>query len=124
MKDQTFINLQNTETKKSLALLWKLLENAFVFQAKVEHCSKITKRSILADIATLYDQLDWLAPVIIKTKVLIQELCKKQLQWDEIVDEKTAAEWVQFQEQLETAERIKVPRWRRYQGSTFELHCF
>lgn len=36
--------------------------------------TSVTKRSILSDVAKIYDPLGWLAPVIIVAKLFIQEL--------------------------------------------------
>lgn len=43
--------------------------NCIFFQAKIGNRSKITKRSILVNIAALYDPLGWLSPIIIKAKL-------------------------------------------------------
>jgi len=44
---------------------------------------KITKRNVLKTIASTYDPLGLINPVVVSFKVYFQKLCKEKLGWDE-----------------------------------------
>lgn len=44
-----------------------------------------TKRSILSDVAKLFDPAGWAAPVLIGTKVFLQDLWMAGLDWDQLL---------------------------------------
>jgi len=74
-----------TEAIKTLGLYWDSNSDCFVYKVTLpamdEH--KITKRSILSNIARLFDPLGLLGPVIVIAKILMQQLCKLKINWDD-----------------------------------------
>lgn len=63
------------ETTKILSLLWNTKTDAFHYNLKSEDIiEKITKRNILAKISQIYDPLGWLGPIIVKAKIILQQL--------------------------------------------------
>lgn len=71
----------------------------------------ITKRTILSTIAKFFDPLGLLSTVIIKAKVLIQNLWIIKLEWDEPVPTAIADKWIAFVNDLEDLKAITIPRW-------------
>ena len=69
-----------------------------------------TKRGILSEVAKLYDALGWLSPVIVKAKILLQELWISGHDWDAIVGKKTQADWSELRSQLVLLEMLRLPR--------------
>ena len=57
--------------------------------------SIVTKRNILQAAAKQYDPLGWLFPIVIQIKVLIQELWRKQVNWDEPLADDFNNRWFQ-----------------------------
>ena len=49
---------------------------------RVEENIKVTKINVLKEIASVYNPHGLLCPVILQGKVLLQNLWKKQLEWD------------------------------------------
>ena len=125
MKDESAIEITEDGTRKSLGILWAPDDDTFRFKAKVTKAEKITKRLILSEVAKLFDPLGWLAPVVIKAKLLIQELWLEKLNWDETVPNKITQEWSKFQAELSNVEKIVIPRWTcQTKSSQIELHGF
>ena len=57
----------------TLGLRWSPQTDQFHFQVQVRsNNGPVTKRAILGEVARLYDPLGWLAPVIVRAKVLLQ----------------------------------------------------
>ena len=53
----------------------------------------ITKHEALQDLSKVYAPLGYIAPVLIKAKIFMQELWKQQLDWDEPLDEPLLQRW-------------------------------
>ncbi len=69
-----------------------------------------TKRMVISLIGRIYDPLGFLAPVTIRFKVLMQELCKNKLGWDQPLDGDLLSKWTKLVEQLRGAPTITLPR--------------
>ena len=54
---------------------------------------KLTRRVILSIYSKIFDPLGFVQPFILKPKLIIQELCRLGLSWDEAVPEEIAKEW-------------------------------
>lgn len=89
-----------------------------------ERLGPITKRSILSQTAKLYDPLGWLAPVVVRAKIIFQTTWLRHLDWDEPLDETDAAAWLQLREGLPQLEQVKVSRWVRTVSDLTEIHGF
>lgn len=72
--------------------------------------SVCTKRTILSEVSQLYDPLGILGPVTILAKILMQELWKSGLDWDEPVTGTILSNWFEFKGQLRSVEMLKIPR--------------
>ena len=60
---------------KTLAVIWIADEDVFIFKSKpIEPQLKLTKRSVIKKIATLFDPLGFLSPFTIVAKILMQEI--------------------------------------------------
>ena len=59
-------------TVKILGLTWNPHSEHFQFVPKLNKTTKITKRTILSEVAQLFDPLGFLSPVIVKAKMLLQ----------------------------------------------------
>lgn len=87
-----------------------------------------TKRSILSQIAKLFDPQGCIGPVIVTAKVIMQRTWKAkpgELDWDKAVPDDIAKDWMRYQAQLPALVNIRIPRWLGIgPGSCFSLHGF
>lgn len=84
---------------------------------------KLTKRSILGQIATIFDPLGLLSSITIYNKIIMQNIWREKIDWDDSVSEKTAKKWNSFTQQVPIIEKIKVKRWLECSpNSKIELH--
>lgn len=125
LRDESAVNIQEDDTRRSLGLLWSPSDDSIRFKVALAPSQKLSKRTILADIAKLFDPLGWLSPVLVKAKLIMQTLWLEKLSWDEEVSQEIAACWNKFRQQLKSVEEISIPRWT-YQStkSKIELHGF
>lgn len=68
--------------------------------------STITKRTMLSQTAQLFDPLGWLAPVIVRAKILFQSTWLRELEWDDPLPDNDAVAWRNFLDDLPTLSGI------------------
>jgi Pao retrotransposon peptidase/Family of unknown function (DUF5641)/Integrase zinc binding domain len=72
--------------------------------------TKVTKRSVLSDIAKLFDPLGLTGPIIVTAKIFLQRLWQRSLDWDDELSKEDATEWTDYRTQLNELRQIEVPR--------------
>jgi len=75
------VNLDSTRTKV-LGINWQSQNDTLNFTSVPPKDRSITKRSVLSEIAQLYDPLGLIAPVVMRAKIFIQELWLTKIDWD------------------------------------------
>ncbi|XP_066600953.1 uncharacterized protein [Prorops nasuta] len=128
------ISASNTDTSilldtavKTLGLLWQPLANFFYFNTQISYSSSqaTTKRSILSCLARLFDPLGWLAPVVVRAKLLMQDLWIQKIDWDTPLPSDIVTRWQGYCSDLSRVSEIKVSRWLgELHTSNYELHGF
>ncbi|XP_071582288.1 uncharacterized protein, partial [Temnothorax nylanderi] len=110
----------------TLGLLWHLSEDTFAFAIHPRSVAEPTKRRVLAENARLFDPLGWLAPVVIRAKILIQSAWLQRLDWDDPLPAADAHCWRSFLEELPLLSRLRVNRWlgSGNEDANVELHDF
>ncbi|XP_029680155.1 uncharacterized protein LOC115245812 [Formica exsecta] len=110
---------------KILGLTWHPHSDQFVFSCKASNRPVITKRTILSEVAQIFDPLGFLSPVIIRAKVLIQELWLEKVGWDDCLSPQLRHRWTHLRSELSDLTSITIPRWLSLTPSTMvELHGF
>ena len=61
-------------------------------------------------VSNIYDPLRFLAPFILKAKLILQDLCKLQLSWDDKIPDELAIHWNHWYEDLLKLKNFKVNR--------------
>lgn len=98
-----------TETK-ILGMRWD--SETDVFRFKIDFFSKrCTKRTILSCVARSYDPLGLIAPCILYLKLLVKELWKMKVDWDEDPPEKNCKIWQRLISEWSDLEKLKFPRF-------------
>ncbi len=70
-----------------------------------------TKRNLVSLIGRFYDPLGFLAPVVVKFKILFQKLCQDGIEWDSPLPEDLTAEWRALVSDLGRSLPISIPRF-------------
>ena len=116
LEDQTFSKSQfqsqdNTEDfPKVLGTSWNHAGDKLVFTLKnlTSYLAEeiITKQIILSSIAKIFDPLGLLPPVFVAFKILLQEICKKEVDWDTPLGGEAMKQWRSL---LEDMQNISSP---------------
>uniref|UniRef100_A0A1B0C9H1 Uncharacterized protein n=1 Tax=Lutzomyia longipalpis TaxID=7200 RepID=A0A1B0C9H1_LUTLO len=113
---------------KTLGFGWSSLEDSFKYKVKqptISTVGKITKRTILSDIVSLFDPMGLVAPVIMKAKLIMHWLQMDKVAWDEPVPRYIYKEWSNFAENLPALEELLIKRHLVYEkGARVQLHAF
>ncbi|CAG7706308.1 unnamed protein product, partial [Allacma fusca] len=114
------------ETVKTLGMYWSPLADdfRFRFQSRADTV-KVTKRTVLSEIAKLFDPLGLMSPVTIRGKLIMQSLWKLQINWDQVLPSDITHAWNAFYRDLLQITRIRIPRCITGPGEVrHELHGF
>ncbi|XP_025266369.1 uncharacterized protein LOC112638589 [Camponotus floridanus] len=114
------------EVHSTLGLRWHPASDDFSFTIQAPVTGGYTKRRVLSETARLFDPLGWLAPVIIRAKILIQSAWLKGLDWDTPLPTEDAQSWQRLLSELHVLGRLRVERWlgTTHQASQIEIHGF
>lgn len=117
---------ENDETK-ILGLRWlKSTDELSIFVKQMEKPKSITKRTILSDIAKLFDPNGFISPVIVRAKMLMQDIWRlKDCIWDDEVPESIKREWTEIYANLPLLSDFKIKRWLQIDSkSEVQIHGF
>jgi len=124
--ENSILELDKDDTAKTLGVNWNRSKDSFQYLIKMSFSTLCTKRTVLSSIAQLFDPLGLLAPVIVTAKILIQELWKLQIEWDESLPSDILTRWSSYVIEMQQLNGFCV---KRYVGTSdlvsgAQLHGF
>ncbi|KAK6763594.1 hypothetical protein RB195_024061 [Necator americanus] len=103
-------------TQKVLGIPWDANNDTMSIECKFIDTPKITKRAIARQIASIYDPLGWLVPLLIPHKCFQQELWLEGYTWDQELSFQLCEQWEtmrqnanEFQKTLKREILVKAP---------------
>lgn len=124
---QEIIELKENDESSVLGLYWNLSTDKFFYKIRDigENDILWTKRKILSKIGKMYDPHGFLGPIIMRGKLIIQELWKDHMDWDEEVKGEIKSNWKLFHNDLANIHIISINRWMGTLNDTkMQLHGF
>ena len=107
------MNVEDLPIESALGLKWNV-EDEFIWEVQEKMLSSgqkpATRRTILSIVSSLFDPLGFLAPYIMKAKLILQELCRNGAGWDAVIEENEKNQWSRWLEDLNKLEKISVKR--------------
>ena len=113
LHDGSILHNLNEDAKLfALGIQWNPEQDFFCFLISDNryNATIVTKRILLADLASIFDPLGLLSLVTVKAKLIFQELWKLRIDWDEELPSDLQANWNSYREELKDLSRIKIPR--------------
>ncbi|KAK3700060.1 hypothetical protein QZH41_004360 [Actinostola sp. cb2023] len=132
-KSVVSLDLERLPTESALGLKWNIEDDKFVWEVldKVMNLVKRkprTRRGILSVSYSLFDPLGFIAPYIMKAKLILQMLSRKGIGWDDPLAEEDSVQWSRWLEDISKLEEIKIERCFKPKGfgkiKLVELHIF
>lgn len=136
--DEAFLNTipskykaKQTRETKILGLMWNIKRDTLRLNIKSESFKEEnvrepqSKRKILSTIASMYDPCGLGSPLILPTKLLLQQLWETKIKWDTILPDELQRKWEDIIHRLEAIKEIEIPRYMGLTGeAVYELHGF
>jgi len=94
---------------KILGMRWNPKQDHFSYSVQ-RPSTKTTKRSILSDLARIFDPLGLLAPTNFLARHLMQVLWTSGIGWDDPIPEQILTIWQRYQCDLKSIQALSVPR--------------
>ena len=118
---------EHSVQKKVLGVIWDLKEDALCISMKAGSVPK-NKRQLLSSIASIFDPLGIVSPLVLEGRLLLQEACRLNLDWDDNFEGnlKIGVEmWIAKQEKCGSVSvsRCYKPLFMR-DITVWELHIF
>ncbi|KAI2661518.1 Gag polyprotein [Labeo rohita] len=124
---QLHLEQDSLPLEMALGLNWCVESDTFTFKHAVEKRPH-TRRGILSVVSSIYDPLGFLSPVTLQPKLLLQEMCKRKISWDEPIPHTFMQQWTGWLLELEKVSQIKVSRCIKPEGfgrlASVQLHHF
>ena len=123
-------------TEKILGMHWRPSDDIFCFALKLARVPeavlngdrKPTNCEVLSLTMSIFDQFGFLANMVIKSKILLQELWRCKVDWRSPIPDDIYSEWYEWYKSVKHIEVIKIPRCygRNFvrQEAVIDLHIF
>jgi transposase InsO family protein len=101
-----------------LGMWWSPTEDNFRFRLNFHRVTPAiangtetpTKRQVLRLVMSVFDPLGFLAHLIIKAKILLQEIWRSEIGWDDLVPEDLDRKWKAWIAELQGIVSVQIPR--------------
>nr|XP_055065256.1 uncharacterized protein LOC129447515 [Misgurnus anguillicaudatus] len=103
------LDKDNLPVERALGLHWCVESDAFVFKIAVSERPH-TRRGVLSITSSIYDPLGFLAPLILPSRLLLQELCKRSIGWDDEMPQSFSRQWSEWLQDLHKLSMVKIDR--------------
>ena len=115
------------QSERALGVFWNTVEDNFGFKVNLKH-RPATRRGILSVISSVFDPLELAGPFILPARIMLQRLCKQDLEWDKEIGERETVAWNQWLLNIVKLEQMSIPRSVRPSDfvdvATCQLHAF
>ena len=118
-----------------LGLHWNPNQDAFTFICKfnkvndeiVNGNKRPTKREMLKLVMSVFDPLGFLAHFTVKARILLQEVWRSEIGWDDEITTDLFKKWCLWLQELKNIPEVRIPRCYSLelnQASNVQLHLF
>lgn len=111
------INIE-ARTERVLGLHWNPEADTFEFDSSLKKLDQSiivnraipTKRQVLQVTMSIFDPIGFLAHYLVHAKVLLQEIWRSEIGWDDLLTESLNSKWQIWLDNLENVKTLRIPR--------------
>jgi hypothetical protein len=103
------LDFEKAKIERALGIQWNVTSDKFGFNITVKE-RPFTRRGILSIVSSIYDPLGFAAPFIFQAKLFLQDLCRKKLDWDDVISEEDQKRWNAWLNDLPQLEKFVFDR--------------
>lgn len=120
------LDLDKGSNTKTLGLYWDSKDDFLHYMIRnSNNNTNLTKRAILSTISQIYDPLGLIGPIIVKAKLIMQNLWQQKSDWDVVVPTDIKSAWLELVDDIKNLTNMHIPRNVVVLNSTnIELHGF
>nr|XP_054592342.1 uncharacterized protein LOC107396521 [Nothobranchius furzeri] len=107
--------------ERALGLQWCAENDKFIFKPEKQEKAH-TRRGILSAVSSIYDPLGFLSPFTLLPKILLQEMCRQKMSWDEPISQTQLLQWSTWLTDLKKVEKLDIDRCVKPKGFQEPLH--
>ncbi|XP_011672748.2 uncharacterized protein LOC100889831 [Strongylocentrotus purpuratus] len=121
------LNFDALPIERALGMIWDVERDSFVYKIQAKD-KPLTRRGLLSVVSSVYDPLGYASPFALRGKLILQELTRKKLNWDEPISDSDAKKWKAWIEELPQMEGVEVSRCVKPHDfgriTDYEIHNF
>ncbi|KAG1714704.1 hypothetical protein GQR58_000941 [Nymphon striatum] len=95
---------------KVLGIKWNILSDCFGFQIARSEPKMLSRRVMLSVVSSMFDPLGLVNPILISSKLLLQEATRRKLSWDETIPRDIELSWKSWLDDVEEVKQLKIAR--------------
>ena len=121
------LNLHALPVERALGVLWNIDSDTFTYDRNMSDRLH-TRRGLLSVVSSIYDPMGFLCPFTVRGRLLVQQLARDKVGWDEPLSAEHQQDWQAWRTELLDVSQIHIERC--LQPSDFgdiaaaELHHF
>ena len=100
----------NDQLQRTLGIEWNTREDVFRFSLRLMD-RPVTRRGVLAYVASLFDPIGFAARVLLPAKILLQRLCKMHVDWDSPLPDVERYIWDKWLASLKNLSHVFIKRY-------------
>lgn len=86
---------------------WNVERDEFVFKIQIKD-KPLTRRGLLSIVSSIYDPLGFTAPFVLSAKIVLQDLCRRKMNWDDAIPSDCLTSVQRWLEELPALEQFSV----------------
>ncbi|XP_058446466.1 uncharacterized protein LOC131427358 [Malaya genurostris] len=134
---KSFLIDKSSTAERVLGLVWRPTDDVLSFQVALRDDLQVlidakavpTKRQVLQIVMSFFDPLGFISAFVIHGKIIIQEIWKTGIGWDDPITSEIAQDWFRWISFFDQLQMVKVPRcyfpnYSPESYDTLQLHVF
>ena len=96
-------------TERALGVLWSLKSDSFKYEYTAS-TEPYTRRNMLSALASLYDPMGLISPLILSGRIILQNACRSGYDWDEVLSNDYTEQWSFWNDNMAKLSDLDIQR--------------